>query len=337
MGVLGSVVGALLGSALQVLLPVVLSDFLPIENVSREVSGLAIAEGIITGLGIALLFALLPLLAIRKTSPLRTLRASYEEDNQQRDYWRWLIYVLIFLFIAGFTWLQTRSGVESLIFPVGIFISFLLLAGVARLLMWLVRRFFPVSWSYVWRQGVANLYRPNNQTLILIVSIGLGTALISTLFFTQNLLLSQVELTGSGDQPNMILFDIQSSQKEGVAELAVENDLPLIQQVPIVTMRLDQIDGIDKMQNEADTTSKRREWVYNREYRVTYRDTLIDTETIVDGTWHGELPDDGKIYVSVADNVARSMNAEIGTKVTFNVQGAMIETEISSIREVNFN
>jgi len=338
MGVIGSIVGALLGSLLQVLLPTVLEDFLPIQNVSREVSWRAIIGGVTTGLGIALLFALLPLLAIRKTSPLRTLRASYEESNTGIDYWKWVVYVLILLFIAGFTYIQTREGMETFFFPLGILVSFLLLAGVARLLMWFVRKFFPVRWSYVWRQGVANLYRPNNQTLILVVAIGLGTALISTLFFMQNLLLDQVEMTGSGDQPNMILFDIQSSQKEGVAQLAVENDLPLIQQVPIVTIRIDNVNGVTKMQNEMDTTENRmRGWALNREYRVTYRDTLIETETIVDGTWHGEKEKDGITYISIADNVARGLNAEIGTKITFNVQGALIETEVSSIREVNFN
>ena len=337
MGVIGSFVGALLGSLLQVVLPTVLGEFLPVQNVSKDISWSSIGEGIFTGLGIALLFALLPLLAIRKTSPLRTLRASFEETEGGRDYWRWLIYVLIFLFIAGFTYVQTGGEQESIFFPIGIFVSFFLLAGVARLLMWFVRKYFPISWSYVARQGVANLYRPNNQTLILIVSIGLGTALISTLFFIQGLLLSQVEMTGSGDQPNMILFDIQTDQKEAVAKLAEANDLPLIQQVPIVTMRLDEINGVTKMEMLADTSSKVREWVYNREYRVTYRDTLIDTEEVVEGTWHGDKEKDGTIYISIADNVARAMKAEIGTKVTFNVQGALIETEVSSIREINFN
>jgi len=108
------------------------------------------------------------------------------------------------------------------------------------------------------------------------VAIGLGTALISTLFFTQDLLLGQVEFTGRNDQPNMILYDIQTDQKEAVAELTEKNGLPLLQQVPIVTMRMKEIDGINKTENAADTTENRkRGWVYRREYRVTYRDTLI--------------------------------------------------------------
>src|SRR5690606_40534864 len=55
-------------------------------------------------------------------------------------------------------------------------------------------RFFPSSWSYLWRQGLSNLFRPNNQTAILIVAIGLGTAFIATLFAVQSMLITRVTL-----------------------------------------------------------------------------------------------------------------------------------------------
>jgi putative ABC transport system permease protein len=367
LGLAGGVLGATLGSLLQISLPAVLGDFLPVANVSADVSWSAMGIGILTGLGITVLFALLPLLAIRKVSPLRTLRASYEEDTSGSDPLRWVVYVLIFLFICGFTFLQTKSW-ETMYFPVGIGAAFLILTGVAKGLIWAVRKFFPRNWSFEMRQGIANLYRPNNQTLILIVTIGLGTALISTLFLVQNLLLKQVEYTGSGDVPNMIVFDIQPKQKEGVAQLTKANDLPVRQLVPIVTMRVDNIDGItqemhvrdsariawraerDKARAEGrepeeprrgddDAPQERRfrsDWVYEREYRVTYRDTLIDTEKIVEGEWHGTVGDDGIIYVSLSDRIARSMKAKVGMPITFNVQGALIETVVGSIREVDF-
>ncbi len=337
MGLIGSILGALLGSLLQVIIPSVLADFLPLQNVSADISFSAIASGIFTGLSIAVLFALLPLLSIRKTSPLRTLRASFDDNTNGSDPLRWVVYILIFLFIGGFTWFQTKDALVALFLILGVTLAFLLLAGVARLLIWLVKRFFPTQWSFIWRQGIANLFRPNNQTLILMVTIGLGTALISTLFLTQNLLLKQVELTGSDNQPNIILFDIQSSQKEKVADLVEEYKMPLVQQVPIVTMRLDNIDGINRTAFQKDTTSEVRSWVYRREYRVTYRDTMIETESILKGKWHTEYPDSDTIYVSLSDRIANAMKAEIGTQITFNVQGTLIETVVGSIREVNFN
>ncbi len=368
LGLAGGVLGALLGSLLQISLPAVLGDFLPVANVSADVSWSAMGIGVVTGLSITVLFALLPLLAIRKVSPLRTLRASYEADTSGTDPLRWVVYVLIFIFVCGFTLLQT-GRLETLYFPVGIGLAFLALTGVAKALMWAVRNFFPRNWSFEMRQGIANLYRPNNQTLILMVTIGLGTALISTLFLVQNLLLKQVEYTGSGDVPNMIVFDIQPKQKEGVARLTKANDLPVRQLVPIVTMRVDNIDGITQemhvrdsariawraerekaraegrepeepqRRGDDDAPQERRfrsDWVYEREYRVTYRDTLIDTEKILEGEWHGTVGDDGIIYVSLSDRIARSMKAKVGMPITFNVQGALIETVVGSIREVDF-
>lgn len=335
MGLIGTILGVVAGSILQLALPAVMADFLPVENISTDISWVAVVQGLMTGIGISILFTLLPLLRIRRTSPLRTLRVVGDEKLPS-DPLRWLIYGLIAVFVALFTYWQTESWQDTLTFPVGLAIALGVLALTARGFIWLLRRFFPRNWSFVWRQSLANLFRPNNQTLILLVSIGLGTALLATLFLTRDLLLDQVRLTGSGDRPNMVLFDIQTSQKEEVARLVKQNDLPLIQEVPIVTMRLSSINGITKAQHDADTTSEIRNWVFNREYRVTYRDTLIDSETVVEGEWHGDKADDGTIYVSIANNIAEDMKAAIGDQLIFNVQGRPIETVISSIREVDF-
>ncbi|MFT4663212.1 MAG: putative ABC transport system permease protein [Polaribacter sp.] len=337
MGLIGAILGATLGSILQLVIPAVLKDFLPLQNISSSISPTAVAQGIITGLGIALLFALLPLLAIRRTSPLRTLRAGFDDPEQERDLLKWLVYLLIFLFMAGFSWSQTGGGMEAVLFPLAIFIAFALLAAVAKFVMWAVKRFFPKGWSFTMRQGISSLFRPNNQTLTLIVSIGLGTALISTLFFVQDMLLKQVQLSGSGNMPNIILFDIQSSQKEGVNALTIEHGLPLLQEVPVVNMRVAGVDTLTKDAYLRDTTSEISGWVFRREFRSTYRDTLIESETIIDGEWHGEKSEDGTIYVSIAENVADATKAYIGMPMTFNVQGAMIKTKVGSIREINWD
>ncbi len=335
--VLGAVMGAAIGTALQVALPLVLGSFLPVSEVSTGVSWMSVGQGIITGVAVAVLFALLSLLKIRKTSPLRAIRNQLESDIGGRDPLNWVVYGLITMFVCGFTYLQTKSLIAAISFPVAIIVAFGLLAGVAYLLMYLVRRFFPRHWSYAWRQGIANLYRPGNQTLILLVTIGLGTALLSTLFFTQELLLKQVAISGSEGRPNMILFDIQPEQAEGVAQLVRDNDLPVVQQVPIVTTRITEIDGLTKSMRLQDTTSKVKRWVFNREYRVTYRDTLIESETITDGVWRpGPVGPQDTIFISIAENNVDDMQVKIGSKVVFNVQGALLETYVGSVRKVDW-
>jgi putative ABC transport system permease protein len=362
MGFGGAVIGALLGTLIQGLLPTVLKDFLPVENVSNDPSVVAIFQGIITGFAVAVLFALLPLLTIRKISPLRVLRSGFEEAESGRDPLRYLIFALIGVFIFGFTYSQTKNVQNSFIFIGGVSVSLALLAGVAWLFMRILRSKILRGSSFAMRQSVANLYRPQNQTLTLVVSIGLGTMLIATLFLIQNLLLKQISFAGSGNQPNMILFDIQPQQRDSVAKVVALQGMPLIQQVPIVTIRLEEMDGVSRSQFLKDSTTDIPKWVYEREYRVTYRDTLIDSEKIIEG----ELPKsanytptdkqqppkttplvkdgivpalrlpDGSIGVTIASSIAKNMKAKIGTKLLWNVQGALVQTTVTGIREVDF-
>jgi len=336
MGLIGAVVGAAIGSVIQFVLPQILGDFLPVQ-VNMRVSWRAIGQGVGIGLLMAVLFALLPLLVIRRVSPLRTLRTSYEEDTATRDPWRWVLYLSILLFVALFAYLQSRDWVLALGFTAGMFAAFTVLALVGYGLMWAVRRFFPVSWSYVWRQGLANLYRPQNQTLVLITSIGLGTFLIATLYLTQTQLLNQVSLSGSGRQPNMVLFDIQPAQKEAVAQLVRKYNFPVVQQVPVVTMRLARINGRSIEAIQKDSTANIPEWALTREYRVTYRDTLIDSEKIVSGKMQKATSPDDTIFVSLEAPFAKRLQLETGDVLTFNVQGAMMNTVVGSTREVDWN
>ncbi len=338
MGLMGSIVGAFLGSLIQVALPKVLGDFLPVE-VSLSISWAAIGQGILIGLSISILFALLPLLAIRKVSPLRTLRDLGDDSNEveEQDQWRWVVFGLIGAFVFGFTYWQIGSLKDTAYFTGGIVAALLVLAGVSKMAVWGVRRFFPSSWSYVWRQSLANLYRPNNQTLTLMVCIGLGTALISVLFFIQSLLLNQVSIAGSNDRPNMILFDIQTEQVDKVAALTEEKGLPVLQKVPVVTMRLSGINDSTVAEMRKDTTRDIDRWVLNREYRVSFRDTLDETEKIIKGKWQSRVnsPDD-TIYISIAERIQDNMKVDIGDRISFNVQGQIIETVVGSIREVDW-
>lgn len=359
-GLLGAIAGAVGGSLIQKLLPLLVKDLLPIDNVSTDISVTALLQGIGLGLTVAVLFALLPLSGILKTSPLRTLRASFGELETDNRLLRWGVYLAILAVLLGFTYWLVGEWMETLAFMGGIASAFVILWGIAQLLTFLLRRFFPKKWSYVVRQGIANLFRPENQTVLLVVTIGLGTMLLSTLFLTQNLLLKQVEFSGSGSQPNMILFDIQANDKDSVAHLVQKHGMPLMQQVAVVTTRVESIDGQTKQQYELehpdpdsiDTPERQEErrgrrlpqesdrisnWVWDREYRVTFRDTLIDTESIVEGQWVGVHTPGQPIKISISDGLQRSMKAKIGTRVVFNVQGARLDCEVASVRKVDFN
>ena len=335
-GLIGSILGAALGTFIQQFLPVILQDLLPIE-MNTPISWIAIGQGILSGLIISLLFALLPLVSIRKISPLNTLRISFQ-PGLVNDPFKWLIYALILFFIFGFTFFHTQSWQSALAFTIGITIAFLILTGIASLLIWAARKFFPSGANYLWRQGFSNLFRPNNQTTVLIVSIGLGTALVCTLFFVQNILLGSVTLATSGNQPNMVLFDIQTAQRQQILSLAEEQDLPVHGMVPIVNMRLERINHITPAILEKDSTLPMRKWVFSREYRVTFRDSITSSEKIVKGKWTGVVDGSaGVIPISMEERYAERNGLDIGDTLYFNVQGAMMTTVIGSLREVDWN
>ena len=335
LGLVSVVIGAILGSSIQMLLPVILKDFLPYE-VDMDISWRAIVEGASMGVLITMLFALVPLVSIRNITPLRTLRASVDQTNQGIDWLKMAVYVVIGLSIFAFLFQLTDSLREALAFSIGLLIAFLVLFGVSKLIVWAVRRFFPTRWSFVFRQGLANLYRPNNQTQTLIISIGLGTAILTTLFIIQGLLLENVGSMDAGNQPNMILFGIERDQKEEIRILTEDFDMPVIQQVPIVTMRLSGWQGRSKEDWMSDTTRTASRWAINREARVSFRDSLNADEELVEGTFTGEVTPGDSIFVSLADNYARSMDVSIGDEMVWNVQGAMITTYVGSIRKIDF-
>ncbi|MCU0382051.1 MAG: ABC transporter permease [Chitinophagaceae bacterium] len=335
-GLLGSLIGALLGTIIQQFLPILLKDLLPVE-VHAEISWKAVLQGIGMGLVISLLFALVPLLSIRKISPLNTLRTA-EDVKAGRDPLTWLVYAGILGFIYLFTGMQLGDWQASIWFTLGVILAFLLLSALARLLMWAVRKFFPENWAYVWRQGLSNLYRPHNQTAILILSIGLGTALICTVIFIQKILLDRVTMSASNNQSNMVLFDIQAGQRQGVLELAQREGLPAMGTVPIVNMRLESVNRITAETLKNDTTIDMGSWIFSREYRVTFRDSLINSEKLKAGEWQGSYDaKSGPIYVSVEERMATRNSIKIGDTMTWNVQGAMIPTIVGSYREVDWN
>ncbi len=347
-GLAGAVAGALIGTGIQFLLPLVLKDFLPVEF-TMQISWIAIFQGIITGLVIAVLFALPSLLSVRRISPLNAIRLSFEPSKATAEPLKYLVYLLIFLFILGFTYLQMDSWMQALIFVGSIILAIIIFYGLSLLLLGLVRKALPSGLSYAWRQGFSNLYRPNNQTLMLIVSIGLATTLIATLYFVQGILISRVTLSSGKSQPNMVLFDIQTNQTKSVNSLTKNYHLPLMSQVPVVTMRLEEINGktatqlarADSLKGKPEgDENKRRESssrLFKSEIRATFQSKLTSAEKISEGKWVGQVSSPADtVPISLDERYAEWIHVKIGDKMLFNVQGMMIPTKVSSFRKIDW-
>src|SRR5690606_31805906 len=144
MGLVGSVLGAAVGSLLQFVLPAVFGDFLPVE-VTVEVSWKAVFFGIVTGVFISVLFALLPLLKIRKVSPMNTLRPETDATKISKDAVRWMVILGIMLFILGFSYYLLGRWDMALGFAAFVLFAFGILWLMATGVMWAIRKFLPTS------------------------------------------------------------------------------------------------------------------------------------------------------------------------------------------------
>ena len=341
LGLLGAGVGSLIGVVLQAYVPRLLADFLPFE-ISFAFSGSAVGLGLGVGLGVTLLFALWPLLEVRGISPLRALRSNVEPSTGGwRDPARWVVAGLVATGVTGVALLQAPTWEIGLGYAGGIAAVFGVLALVSWGIVEGVRRFFPTSWSYPWRQGLANLYRPQNQTTVLMLALGLGTFLIVTLFLTQRTLLEQIRVTGGDGRPNLVLFDVQSDQVDGVKDLVESEGLPLMANEPIVTIRLHAVQGRTVADIRRDSTA-RSTWAHEREYRVTYRDHLTESETLVAGEFVGQVQSNPfrtgeAVPISIEQEIAyEELNVGIGDTLTFDVQGRKLDAYVSSIRSVDW-
>ncbi|MGB5942760.1 MAG: FtsX-like permease family protein [Leeuwenhoekiella sp.] len=333
-GLIGGILGTAIGIALQKVFPILLKEFLPFE-LTITINAQPIVMGILLGILVAVLFSLLPLLRTWYVSPLEVLRVNSTPSKNTRIA-RYVLLGIIVLFLYGFTFWLLDDAMFALAFIGGVLVTFALLAGIALGTMQAIKKFFPSRAQFTTRQSLLNLFRPNNQTVVLLVAIGLGTFLISTLYFTKNILLGKAEIGQASEKANLITLDVQPDQVAEVVQTFDDNEIPVIDNIPLVTMRMHSIQG--KLANalRADTTSQIRRWVLNHEFRTTYRDSLIPSEELLEGEWVPEQKGEGPIAISISDNIAEDAQLTIGDAVVFNVQGVLMETFVSSIRKVDW-
>ncbi len=113
--------------------------------------------------------------------------------------------------------------------------------------------------------------------------------------------------------------------------------MPVLDRIPIVSMRIERVKGEVVADLQADST-RNVTWAHRREYRSTYRDRLSDSERLLEGRFTGSVdPGEGAVPISVEQEIAAELGVGIGDTIVWNVHGLPIETVVGSIREVDWN
>lgn len=335
LGILGSLTGVLMGMALYQLAPVVIGSLIPVK-LSLFISWNAVAKGFLMGVLLTAIFSAWPLMSVRFVPPLAALRPDFT-PAAVRSKARILVQVVAVFFPFVIVWLHTRQVVTAIAFTTGLALALLLLTLLAQLLLISAKKYFPAQAPFIWRHALSGLFRPNNQTRLLTVTLGLSTFLLCTLNVVEESLLSQVEFTGNTNQSNTVLFDIQPHQKEGLVNLMNENNLPVQQMVPIVTCRLSELKGRPVADWQKDTTDRIPNWALLREYRVTYRDSLHRSEVLISGNLQHYQPGNrDSVWVTISEGMHETLRIGLNDSLVFDVQGVPVKARISGIRKVEW-
>jgi putative ABC transport system permease protein len=332
----GTALGLLAGAAVHGAIPRVVQSFVPFP-IEAEFRWLPALIAALVGFLVSAAFTLLPMGSVRRVSPLAAIRADFEADRPRRDLWAvmvvgGLVCGLLALAIAGARRWQEGAAVVG-----GLAIVFLALAGTSRGLAWCARRFTPRGLPFAVRQGVANLHRPRNRTTLVLTAVGLGTFLLLTLQLTREVLLTQLFPVTREAQPNAILFDIQPDQHAGVIEVLGAQGLPVLDQAPIVTMRLASLKGRSTDDWLAEKPPRVPGWALRREYRSTWRTNLVSSEKLTAGDFVPRIESvEGAIPISFESNLARDLGLGLGDEVVFDVQGVLVTNRVASLREVDW-
>ena len=341
-GLTGSLVGAGLGAAAQLVLPRLLRGVLPVD-VAWSLSWPAVLAGIGVGIWVAVAFSLLPLVAVRRVSPLSVLRRGYENERPRRDTARLLAALALAASLVALAVIQAGRPAFGFAFAAG--------AGVAILALWLaaialmrgLRRFFPRRLPYVYRQGLANLYRPANQTRMVVLALGFGVFLLSTLVLVQHNLLRDLRVDRGATRPNVVFFDVQPDQRDDVAARVAAAGPLTTPVVPIVPMRIQSLKGrlVAELLAIEDESKRPERWALRREYRSSYRDAAAASERVVAGAWWrpGEWRDrrDGApAPIAVEAGLARELKLAVGDEVVWDVQGVPVVSRVACLREVEW-
>jgi putative ABC transport system permease protein len=221
----------------------------------------------------------------------------------------------------------------------------------AAALSWVARRLIRPAWPFPIRQGVASLYRPGNQTRAVVLALGFGVFLMGTIYQIQANILHALDARLGEARANVVFFDVQDAQQPGIDSIIRANRIELIDQTPIVPMRITSINGravadivneIEQNRRNARATGaerprdRRGPWALRREFRSTFRDTLNASERIVAGHWFTAVGEGGLGQVSLDSSVARELGVRLNDTIVWNVQGVDVPTVVASLREVKW-
>ena len=338
LGLAGGLLGVAVGVGVQAAFPLLLAKYIPLKpDLSLQIR--AVLTGIGTGVLTTLMFTLPPLLEIRKVRPSLILRRGLEtsEGPAAKAFlvraWEQRIQVLaVALILAGLVGIASTLSDSMAVgrwFAAGLAGALVVLLAMSAFLLRAIRWFLGRARmrlpSQV-RHGLANLYRPGNQSAAVLASLGTGVMLIMTVFLMQRAVVGELHLSSKPDTPNIFLVDIGTSEVDGVVKLMQQQQgvRGAVETLPIVAARLISVDGVAGDELKLKNFPRRM----LRSISLSSAESLPVGMKVVKGAWW--KPRAGGL-IAVDQRMAQRLNVHVGSSMVFASDDREIPVKVAAL------
>jgi len=329
---IGTLIGAFAGALAPFIITMSLKDLIPLPLAPGFSPGellAAIAYGLLT----ALAFALWPLGRSHDVA----VSDLFRDNLGKRMRWPRRRYLIVTL-IAGLALISLAAALAfdprvALIFTGAAIATLLLLALIAVATMALFAR-LPHFNSPMVRLAIANIHRPGALTPSVIISLGLGIALLVCIVQIDFNLRRQFTAALPDHAPSFYFIDIPADQAGAFYThlRAITPQGTNIERVPMLRGRIIAARGVgaEKLNPSPDAA-----WVLQSDRGITYADRPPEGSRVIEGTWW-PAGYDGPPLVSFEQKIAEGLGLSRGDTITVNVLGRNIEARIANLRALDW-
>ena len=337
LGLAGGLLGVVAGVAVMAALPAAFGQLLPVDLILQFPWHSALA-GLGTGLLTTLLFCLPPLLDVRAVRPVLVLRRLVEQGPSGIAEWfaKWwerrlqlAIAAATVAGLAGIAWALSDSPKVGAWFALLFTITLVVLLVLAAAALWFLRLFLNRTRLHMpssLRHGLANLYRPGNQSAAVLAALGTGVMLILAVYLMQKDLLTDLRETASPRLPNVFLLDMQTNEVDGVKaffahQAGVSQQLDLM---PVVQGRFISINGqqVDQMKGQHFPIRMLES------AELTWADAPPEGDKVTAGAWWASS---SAAEIAINDGVAQRLHVGVGSAVELETGGATRTLKVAAI------
>ena len=326
LGLGASLAGALLGLGAHQLLGALLESLMQIELPPPP---LLMPLGRSAALALVLLFgfALPPILQARATSPIRVFQRDPHVPARR------LPMLAAVAALAAALWLQTSSWQFAGIILGSVAAVALVLALFGALL---VQALAPMKRAVgtSWRFGLGNISRRRVATVVQVVALGLSLQALLLVTVVRQDLLSTWRGALPANTPNQFLINIQTGQIPGLRKFFADRGYAEPLFWPMARGRLTHLKGKPVSADTFDDP-RTKYWV-NRDFNLSWTDTLGDDNTITEGQWWGKSGR-GKPLLSADKSAVEGLGLKLGDTLTLDFAGTPVEFTVDNFRSVKWD